>query len=51
MFIVVQSSLAFWALHPLMWYLLSMVRSPLLYIQSIKIPDKYQMVDQVKSFL
>ena len=41
----VQPSLAFWALHPLMLYLLSMVRSHLLYIQSTKISDGYQMVD------
>jgi hypothetical protein len=45
MLTAVQLSQAFWALHPLMLYLLSMVRSHLLYIQSTKIPDGYQMVD------
>ena len=36
MLIAVKSSQAFWALHPLMLYLLSMVRSHLLYIQQSK---------------
>jgi hypothetical protein len=45
MFIAVQPNLAFWALHPLMLYLLSIVHSHLLYIQSTKILDGYQEVD------
>ena len=51
MLITVEPSQAFWALHPLMLYLLSMVRSHFLYIQQSKIPDGYQMVIQRRSSL